>query len=104
MTAEASGIFDKTVSIIGTPESPFVINVGIAVSLATKSRSSTADIIFEVVDKQLQPLNKDWGFSGGGERPALRRESDTEVVIYYPTELGADRTWVKFHVRVIPSD
>ena len=104
MTTQSLGEIDKTVSINGIPDSPFVINVGIAGSFASTSGSSTADIIFEVVDGQLQPLNNDWEFAGGNERPALRRESNTEIVIYYPTEYGAKRTWVKFHVKVLLSN
>jgi hypothetical protein len=57
----------------------------------------TAEILLQGKDGKLSPLGN-WEISGGGERPAMRTESDKELVIYYPTELKGEKNWVRFRI------
>lgn len=91
------GSLDKIITIEGSPETPFLITVGISGKRGSAAGSSSAEISFKIEGGKLLPLN-DWKMSGGGERPALRRESDTEITVYYPSTIDRQRTWVKFEV------
>jgi hypothetical protein len=91
------GSVDKSITVEGTPTSPFLITVGVSVKKDSASHSAIAEILFESKDGKLSPL-MDWQMSGGGERPVLRRESDNEITVYYPTVIKEQRTWVKFKV------
>ena len=93
------GSLDKAITIEGSPTSPFLVTVGVSGKRGSASGSSSAEILFAYTDGRLSPL-MDWKMSGGGERPALRRESDTEITVYYPTTIDKQRTWVKFKVRM----
>ena len=91
------GPYDKKVLIEGNATLPFLVTVGISQERSGASSYETAEILFRVKDGTLSPLG-DWQMSGGGERPALRRESDKEIVVYYPTELDGERSWARFRI------
>ena len=91
------GRYDKKVLIEGRATSPFVVTVRVSQQRTGASHSSIAEIMFQVKDGKLSPLN-DWKMSGGGERPALRRESDEEIVVYYPIKLDDERSWARFKI------
>ena len=93
------GFLDKAITIEGDPVSPFLITVGVSGKRGSASSSSTAEILFELKEGKLSSL-MDWQMSGGGERPSLRRESNTEISVYYPTTIDKQRTWVKFKVKI----
>ena len=91
------GSLDKTITVEGVPKSLFLVTVGVSGERGSASGSSLAAILFKFELGKLLPF-MDWKMSGGGERPALRRESDTEITVYYPTTIDKQRTWVKFKV------
>src|SRR3990172_11063275 len=86
------GVVDKDVVIEGTPDSDFKLIVEVSYAEGDAHSSSGAEISFRYENNKLTPSN-DYIMSGGGERPALRRESDREITVYYPDELQDRRTW-----------
>ena len=93
------GPYDKKVLIKGNATSPFRISMGVSQQRNQSGNSQTAEILLRVKDGKLSPLG-DGEMSGGGERPALRRERDKEIVIYYPIELDGERSWVRFKIAM----
>jgi hypothetical protein len=99
LTAEIrpDGDYDQIVLIRGAAPSPFSVTLGLSQQRGTASHSATAEILLQFKDGKLSPLD-DWEMSGGGERPAMRREHGNELIVYYPTELKGERTWVRFKI------
>jgi hypothetical protein len=96
-TISPDGPHDKLIVIKGNATSPFQVVVGASLQSDGASSSVGADILFQVEDGKLSPCF-DGEMSGGGECPAFRRESDREVVVYYPLELEGERSWARFKI------
>ena len=100
LTARISedGKYDKMLIIEGSVRSEFCVIVEVTMELCGQRASSAAEVWFTAINGELAPVNS-WKISGGGERPALRRESDKEVVIYYPQRLpNGMRSWGRFRI------
>jgi hypothetical protein len=98
-TISPDGPHDKLIVIEGTATSPFLVVAGVSQQRGDASGSVAADILFQVNDGKLSPLG-DGTMSGGGERPAFRRESDRALVVYYPLELEGERSWARFKIMM----
>jgi hypothetical protein len=92
------GEYDKKILIEGIPDSDFAVAIDVSWKAGDAEGSSGAEIEFRWTDDRLMVQPDDCQLSGGGERPAIRRESDNEWTIYYPVELCGRRSWVKFCV------
>jgi hypothetical protein len=92
------GDIDKEIAIQGTADSDFQVTVGISCEDGGSGSSAMAEFPLQWKNKKLSPLPEDYRLAGGGQRPALRRENDRELTVYYPAELKGNRTWVKFRI------
>ncbi|MFZ1934381.1 MAG: hypothetical protein WCB27_21950 [Thermoguttaceae bacterium] len=94
------GDLDKKVVVEGIPDSDFRVVMEVSCKNGDANASSGAEMLFRWKDNRLDVLPEDCRLSGGGERPAVRRENDREFTVYYPVELRGKRSWAKFHVIV----
>ena len=97
----STGPLDEVIEIEGVADSPFELTVGVSWKEEDASSSSSAEVGLLWRDNRLSFWPEDGRLAGGGERPAVRRENDGEVAIYYPMELRGKRTWAKFRILVM---
>jgi hypothetical protein len=98
-TAEVAGE-GVVISPSGAGPCRVTVWIHISASAAGATSESSGEVVLEVDDQGLHP--HDWTATGGGERPAFRRESSTELTIYYPGSVGGRTMWVKFTAVVKP--
>jgi hypothetical protein len=94
------GDLDKDIVIVGKHDSGFMVTVTITCEVSDARSTALAQIPFQWKDNKLSTVMGEYSMGGGGERPAVRKENDREITIYYPAELEGMRTWAKFRVVV----
>ena len=107
-TISPDGPHDKVIVLEGSATDSFRVQFLVSQQRGGASNTQGEDVHFEVKDGKLSlvfevkdgklSLVEEGMLHGPGEHPTFRRESDREIVVYYPSEVKGERTWVKFRV------